>query len=549
MTESAATASIDQSAEWKALAAHRHQVGDRPLRQLFADDPSRADKLTFQAGDVVVDLSKHRLLPETLDLLARLAERAGVAERAQAMFRGEKINVTERRAVLHVALRAPETERILVDGQDVIPEVFQVRRRMAAFANRIRSGEWKGYTGERIKNVVNIGIGGSDLGPHMATVALKDFSDRSMSFHFVSNVDPTQMWETLQGLDPAETLFIVCSKTFTTLETLANAGAARSWVLDALHDEAAVERHFAAVSTNASGVRKFGIDPANMFEMWDWVGGRYSYDSAIGLSLMIAIGPEGFDDMLAGFRTIDDHFLHTPLRQNVPVLLGLVGIWYNNFFGAETLAVLPYSQYLSELPAYLQQLDMESDGKSVTLQGEPVDYQTGPILWGQPGTNGQHAYYQLIHQGTRLIPADFIGIARPAHDLDNQHDLLFANFVAQTEALAFGKTLEEVQAEGVPDYQQKARVFRGNHPTTSMLLPRLTPNTLGQLIALYEHKVFTQGTIWDIDSFDQWGVELGKALAENVIPELESETPPALRHDGSTNAMIRRYRAERGRAV
>ncbi len=549
MTESAATASIDQSVEWKALAAHRHQVGDRPLRQLFADDPSRADKLTFQAGDIVVDLSKHRLLPETLDLLARLAERAGVAERAQAMFRGEKINVTERRAVLHVALRAPETERILVDGQDVIPEVFQVRRRMAAFANRIRSGEWKGYTGERIKNVVNIGIGGSDLGPHMATVALKDFSDRSMSFHFVSNVDPTQMWETLQGLDPAETLFIVCSKTFTTLETLANAGAARSWVLDALHDEAAVERHFAAVSTNASGVRKFGIDPANMFEMWDWVGGRYSYDSAIGLSLMIAIGPEGFDDMLAGFRTIDDHFLHTPLRQNVPVLLGLVGIWYNNFFGAETLAVLPYSQYLSELPAYLQQLDMESDGKSVTLQGEPVDYQTGPILWGQPGTNGQHAYYQLIHQGTRLIPADFIGIARPAHDLDNQHDLLFANFVAQTEALAFGKTLEEVQAEGVPDYQQKARVFRGNHPTTSMLLPRLTPNTLGQLIALYEHKVFTQGTIWDIDSFDQWGVELGKALAENVIPELESETPPALRHDGSTNAMIRRYRAERGRAV
>ncbi|MBO0743441.1 MAG: glucose-6-phosphate isomerase [Candidatus Dormibacteraeota bacterium] len=548
MTESAATASIDQSAEWKAIAAHHGQVGERHLRQLFADDPSRAEKLTYQAGDIVVDLSKHRLVPETLDLLVRLAERAGVAERAQAMFRGDKINVTERRAVLHVALRAPENEKILVDGEDVIPEVYQVRRRMASFASRIRSGEWKGYTGRRIKNVVNIGIGGSDLGPHMATVALKDFSDRSMSFHFVSNVDPTQMWETLQGLDPAETLFIVCSKTFTTLETLANAGAARAWVLDALHDEAAVERHFAAVSTNAAGVRKFGIDTANMFEMWDWVGGRYSFDSAIGLSLMIAIGPQGFDDMLAGFRTIDEHFLNTPLRQNVPVLLGLVGVWYINFFGAETLAVLPYSQYLSELPAYVQQLDMESDGKSVTLGGEPVDYQTGPIVWGQPGTNGQHAYYQLIHQGTRLIPADFIGVARPAHDLDHQHDLLFANFVAQTEALAFGKTLEEVQAEGVPDYQQKARVFRGNHPTTSMLMPRLTPNTLGQLIALYEHKVFTQGTIWNIDSFDQWGVELGKALAENVIPQLQSETAPALHHDSSTNAMIRRYRAERGRA-
>jgi glucose-6-phosphate isomerase len=357
------------------------------------------------------------------------------------------------------------------------------------------------------------------------------------------------MWETLHGLDPAETLFIVCSKTFTTLETLANAGAARTWVLDALHDEAAVQHHFAAVSTNAGGVRKFGIDTANMFEMWDWVGGRYSYDSAIGLSLMIAIGPEAFDDMLAGFRTIDEHFLHTPLRQNVPVLLGLVGVWYDNFFGAETLAVLPYSQYLAELPAYLQQLDMESDGKSVTLQGDHVHYQTGPIVWGQPGTNGQHAYYQLIHQGTRLIPADFIGIARPAHDLDHHQDLLFANFVAQTEALAFGKTLEEVKAEGVPAYQQKPRVFEGNHPTTSMLLPRLTPNTLGQLIALYEHKVFTQGTIWDIDSFDQWGVELGKALAENVIPELESETAPTLHHDSSTNAMIRRYRAERGRAV
>ncbi len=549
MSESATAASIDQSAEWKALAAHQQEIGERHLRDYFADDPSRAEKLTFQAGDIVVDLSKHRLLPETLDLLVKLAERAGVAARAEAMFRGDKINVTERRAVLHVALRAPETAKILVDGKDVIPEVYSVRRRMAAFANRVRSGEWRGYTGRRIKNVVNIGIGGSDLGPHMATVALQDFGDRSMTFHFVSNVDPTQMWETLQGLDPAETLFIVCSKTFTTLETLANAGAARKWVLDALHDEAAVEHHFVAVSTNTEGVGKFGIDTTNMFEMWDWVGGRYSFDSAIGLSLMLSIGPEAFDDMLAGFRIIDEHFLNTPLHQNVPVLLGLVGIWYDNFFGAETLAVLPYSQYLSELPAYLQQLDMESDGKSVTLQGERVDYQTGPIVWGQPGTNGQHAYYQLIHQGTRLIPADFIGVARPAHDLDHQHDLLFANFIAQTEALAFGKTLEQVKAEGIPDYQQKARVFEGNHPTTSMLLPRLTPNTLGQLIALYEHKVFTQGTIWDIDSFDQWGVELGKALAENVIPELQEGTAPTLHHDSSTNAMIRRYRAEHGRAV
>jgi glucose-6-phosphate isomerase len=549
MSDSATAVSIDQRAEWKALVAHRQEIGERHLRQFFADDPSRAENLTFRAGDIVVDLSKQRLLPETLDLLVNLAERAGVMERAQAMFRGEKINVTERRAVLHVALRAPETDRILVDGEDVIPRVFAVRRLMAAFANRLRSGEWKGYTGKRIRNVVNIGIGGSDLGPHMATVALQAFSERSMSFHFVSNVDPTQMWETLQGLDTAETLFIVCSKTFTTLETLANARAARTWLLESLRDEAAVQHHFAAVSTNAEEVRKFGIDTANMFEMWDWVGGRYSYDSAIGLSLMIAIGPEAFDDMLAGFRTIDEHFLHTPLRQNVPALLGLVGIWYDNFFGAETLAVLPYSQYLAELPAYLQQLDMESDGKSVTLQGDRVSYQTGPIIWGQPGTNGQHAYYQLIHQGTRLIPADFIGIAQPAHDLDNQHDLLFANFVAQTEALAFGKTLEQVRAEGVPDYQQKARVFEGNHPTTSMLLPRLTPNTLGQLIALYEHKVFTQGTIWDIDSFDQWGVELGKALAENVIPELQSKAAPALHHDGSTNAMIRRYRAERGRAL
>ncbi|MGH7911934.1 MAG: glucose-6-phosphate isomerase, partial [Candidatus Dormibacteraceae bacterium] len=395
MPESAATASIDRTAEWKALAAHRKEVGDRHLRQLFADDPSRAEKLTYQAGDITVDLSKHRLLPETLDLLVKLAERAGVAERAQAMFRGDKINLTERRAVLHTALRAPETEQILVDGKDVVPEVYRVRRRMADFANRVRSGDWKGYTGKRIRNVVNIGIGGSDLGPHMATVALQDFSERSMTFHFVSNVDPTQMWETLQGLDPVETLFIVCSKTFTTLETLANAGAARAWLLRTLHDESAVEHHFAAVSTNAEGVHKFGIDTRNMFEIWDWVGGRYSYDSAIGLSLMISIGPQGFDDMLAGFRTIDEHFLHTPLRQNVPALLGLVGVWYIEYFGAETLAVLPYSQYLSELPAYLQQLDMESDGKSVTLQGERVDYQTGPIVWGQPGTNGQHAYYQL----------------------------------------------------------------------------------------------------------------------------------------------------------
>ncbi|MFZ0214324.1 MAG: glucose-6-phosphate isomerase [Candidatus Dormiibacterota bacterium] len=549
MPDPAAVASIDQTTEWQALAAHRDEIGNRHLRDLFAEDPSRADRLSVSAGDVMLDLSKHRITEHTLDLLVALAERAGVRERADAMFRGEKINVTERRAVLHVALRAPESATILVDGVNVVPEVFAVRRRMSDFANRVRSGAFAGHTGRKLRNVVNIGIGGSDLGPHMATEALRDFSDRSMRSAFVSNVDPTQLWETLHEMDPAETLFIVCSKTFTTLETLANAKAARTWLLDALHDEAAVQHHFAAVSTNTDGVRDFGIDPDNMFEIWDWVGGRYSFDSAIGLSLMIAIGPDGFDELLAGFRTIDEHFRTAPLRQNLPALLGLVGVWYINFFGTQTQAVLPYSQYLAELPAYLQQLDMESNGKSVDLEGRRVHYDTGPIVWGQPGTNGQHAYYQLIHQGTRLIPADFIGIAEPQHEVGDQHDLLVANFLAQPEALAFGKTLDEVRAEGVPDYQQAARVFEGNHPSSSMLVPRLTPNTLGQLIAIYEHKVFTQGTIWHINSFDQWGVELGKALATNIIPELEGAAAPALHHDSSTNALIRRYRALRGRTV
>ena len=549
MADAAAVTSIDQTAEWRALAAHRDEVKGRHLRQLFAEDPQRAERLTVSAGDVLLDLSKHRLTEHTLDLLVALAERAGVRERADAMFRGEKINVTERRAVLHVALRAPRSETILVDGVDVVPEVFRVRERMGDFANRVRSGAFAGFTGRKIRNVVNIGIGGSDLGPHMATEALRDFSDRSMRFAFVSNVDPTQLWETLHGMDPAETLFIVCSKTFTTLETLANAKAAREWLLGSLHDEGAVAHHFAAVSTNTEGVREFGIDPGNMFEMWDWVGGRYSFDSAIGLSLMIAIGPQGFEDLLAGFRTIDEHFRTAPLRQNLPVLLGLVGIWYINFFGAQTHAVLPYSQYLAELPPYLQQLDMESNGKSVDLEGHRVTYDTGPVVWGQPGTNGQHAYYQLIHQGTRLIPADFIGIAEPEHEVGDLHDLLVANFLAQPEALAFGKTLDEVKAEGIPEHEQAARVFEGNHPTCSMLLPRLTPNTLGQLIAIYEHKVFTQGTIWHINSFDQWGVELGKQLATNIIPELEGAAAPALHHDSSTNALIRRYRELRGRAV
>jgi len=458
------------------------------------------------------------------------------------MFRGEKINVTEDRAVLHIALRAPEGESIMVDGVDAVAEVHRVLAQMSAFCDQVRSGEWKGHTGKSIRNVINIGIGGSDLGPAMAYEALKDFSERSMTFQYVSNIDGTALWEAIHGLDPEETLFVVCSKTFGTLETLTNARSARDWVLDAVGDQAAVAKHFVAVSANADRVEEFGIDPANMFGIWDWVGGRYSYDSAIGLSLMIAIGPDAFKEMLAGFHQIDSHFRTAPIERNVPMILGLIGIWYNNFFGAQTQCILPYNQYLWRLTSYFQQLDMESDGKSVDREGEPVDLQTGPVVWGQPGTNGQHAYYQLIHQGTKLIPCDFIGFAQPNHVLGDHHNLLMANYFAQPEALAFGKTREQVEAEGVPAHQVPHRVFEGNHPTNSILATKLTPNVLGQLIALYEHKVFTQGAVWNINSFDQWGVELGKVLANNIIPELDAADRPDLGHDSSTNTLIGRYR-------
>jgi glucose-6-phosphate isomerase len=532
MAESATHVRITDTPEWKALAEHHARLRDVHLRELCVE-----------AEGLYLDYSKNRLNAETIRLLVALAERAGLRRRIEAMFAGDELNVTERRSVLHVALRAPETEQIVVDGVDVVAEVHRVRRKMATFANRIRSGEWKGFTGKPIRNVINIGIGGSDLGPHMAYEALRDFSDRSRTFRFVSNVDATQLWESVHDLDPEETLFVVCSKTFTTLETLANASSARDWLLRSLREEAAVANHFVAVSTNAAEVRKFGIDTENMFEMWDWVGGRYSYDSAIGLSLMIAIGPDRFDEMLRGFRSIDEHFRTAPLERNLPALLGLIGVWYIDLFGAETQAILPYNQYLSELPSYLQQLDMESDGKSVDLSGRRVTYQTGPVVWGQPGTNGQHAYYQLIHQGTRLIPCDFIGFGRPNHSVGDHQALLLANFLAQPEALAFGKTREEVEAEGVPDYQVPHRVFEGNHPSNSILAERLTPYGLGQLVAMYEHKVFTQGTIWDINSFDQWGVELGKVLAGRIIPELETAQEPQLAHDSSTNELIRRCRS------
>ncbi|MBO0688125.1 MAG: glucose-6-phosphate isomerase [Candidatus Dormibacteraeota bacterium] len=543
MAEPATHTRITDTPEWKALAEHHARLRDVHLRDLFAKDPSRGTELCVEVDGLHLDYSKNRLNAETVRLLVALAERAGLRRRIEAMFAGDQLNVTERRSVLHVALRAPETEHIVVDGVDVVAEVRRVRRKMATFANRIRSGEWKGFTGRPIRNVINIGIGGSDLGPRMAYEALRDFSDRSRTFRFVSNVDATQLWESVHDLDPEETLFVVCSKTFTTLETLANASSARDWLRRSLREEAAVANHFVAVSTNAAEVRKFGIDTQNMFEMWDWVGGRYSFDSAIGLSLMIAIGPDRFDEMLRGFRSIDEHFRTAPFERNLPALLGLIGVWYIDLFGAETQAILPYNQYLSELPAYLQQLDMESDGKSVDLSGHRVTYQTGPVVWGQPGTNGQHAYYQLIHQGTRLIPCDFIGFARPNHAVGDHQALLLANFLAQPEALAFGKTREEVEAEGVPDYQVPHRVFEGNHPSNSILARRLTPYVLGQLVAMYEHKVFTQGTIWDINSFDQWGVELGKALAGRIIPELETATEPELAHDSSTNELIRRCRA------
>jgi glucose-6-phosphate isomerase len=536
---------IVDTAEWKALEEHHRHVGDLHLRDLFGTDPARGERLTAEAGDLFVDYSKNRVTAETIDLLVALAEKAGLRPRIEAMFGGERINTTEGRAVLHVALRAPEGETIVVDGHNVVPYVHDVLNRMAAFAERVRSGDWTGFTGRRIANVVNIGIGGSDLGPAMAYDALKDWSDRALSLRFVSNVDGADFWEATHGLDPAETLFIVSSKTFTTVETLTNARSAREWLLAALGDREAVRHHFVAVSTNTPKVEEFGIDPDHMFEFWDWVGGRYSYDSAIGLSLMVAIGPEAFSDMLAGFRTIDDHFRTAPLEQNVPVLLGLLGVWYRNFFGTQTHAVLPYNQELSLLPDYLQQLEMESNGKSVGLDGECVEWDTSPILWGTPGTDGQHAYYQLLHQGTSLVPCDFIGFCRPNHRVGDHHDLLMANFFAQTEALAFGKTTEEVEAEGIPAAQVLHRTFPGNKPTTTILAPSLSPNVLGQLVALYEHKVFTQGTIWNVNSFDQWGVELGKALATRILPELASEGEPALRHDSSTNALIRRYRRMR----
>jgi glucose-6-phosphate isomerase len=533
---------LAQRPAWKALEEHYSRVQNLHLRKLFADDPGRGERLAVEDAGIYLDYSKNRVTDETIRLLLQLAESSGLHERTEAMFRGEKINITENRPVLHVALRAPRDETIIVDGVNVVAEVYKVLDKMADFSNRVRSGEWKGYTGKRIRNVVNIGIGGSDLGPHMAYEALKHYSDRNMTFRFVSNVDGSEFVELTRDLDPAETLFIVSSKTFTTLETLTNAHSAREWLVRALGSEEAVAKHFVAVSTNAKEVQKFGIDTRNMFEFWDWVGGRYSYDSAIGLSLMIAIGPEQFHEMLAGFHAMDVHFRTTPFERNLPVLLGVIGIWYNNFFGAQTVAVLPYDYYLGQLPAYLQQLDMESNGKHVDLEGRPVNYQTGPIIWGQPGTNGQHAFYQLIHQGTKLIPCDFIGFCQTLNPLGRHHDLLMANFFAQTEALAFGKTAEEVAAEGVPAPLVPHRTFEGNRPTNSILAERLTPETLGKLIALYEHKVFVQGTIWNINSFDQWGVELGKVLASRIIPELESAGEPKLAHDSSTNTLIQRYR-------
>ena len=517
------------------------------LRNLFADDPTRGERMTAEAAGVYLDYSKHRVNDETLKLLVELAEQSGLRARIGAMFRGEKINVTENRAVLHVALRAPKGASIVVDGKNVVPEVHAVLDKMGDFANRVRSGQWKGHSGKRIRNVVNIGIGGSDLGPVMAYEALKYYSDRDMTFRFVSNVDGTDFVEATRDLDPAETLFIVSSKTFTTLETMTNAQSAREWSLRGLGGDAkAVAKHFVAVSTNGEKVAEFGIDTANMFEFWDWVGGRYSMDSAIGLSTMLAIGPDHFQAMLDGFHAIDEHFRTAPFERNLPVLMGLLGIWYNDFFGAQTVAVLPYDQYLKRFPAYLQQLTMESNGKHVTLDGTTVDYQTGPIYWGEPGTNGQHSFYQLIHQGTRLIPCDFIAFGHALNTLGRHHDMLVANVFAQTEALAFGKTREQVKAEGTPDWLVPHRVFEGNRPSNTILMDRLTPAALGKLVALYEHCVFTQGTIWDIDSFDQWGVELGKVLAQRIIPELESKAEPKLGHDSSTDNLIRRYRKLKG---
>jgi glucose-6-phosphate isomerase len=534
---------LTQRPAWKALAAHHKKIKNLHLRKLFADDPKRGERLTVEAVGLYLDYSKNRITDQTLKLLLQLARESGLPEKIEAMFSGEKINVTENRAVLHVALRAPKGAKIYVDGKNVVPEVHAVLDKLTEFSNRVRSGKWKGHTGKRIRNVVNIGIGGSDLGPVMAYEALKHYSERSLTFRFVSNVDGIDFVEASRDLDPAETLFIVSSKTFTTLETMTNAQSARDWLLKGLGgDVKSVAKHFVAVSTNAERVSAFGIDTANMFVFWDWVGGRYSMDSAIGLSTMLAVGPDNFRALLKGFHEVDEHFHHTPFEKNLPVLMGLLSVWNNDFLGAQTVAVLPYEQYLKRFPAYLQQLTMESNGKHVTLDGKKVDYQTGPVYWGEPGTNGQHSFYQLIHQGTRLIPCDFIAFGNALTPLGRHHDILLANVFAQAEALAFGKTAEEVKAEGTPDWLVPHRVFEGNRPSNVILADRLTPEVLGQLVALYEHSVFTQGAIWNIDSFDQWGVELGKVLAQRIVPELESKTAPRLKHDSSTNNLICRYR-------
>ena len=530
---------------WRALEKHYEELRDKHLRELFAADETRGERLVAEGAGLYLDYSKNRITDDTLGLLAALAEQSGLADRIEAMFSGERINVSENRSVLHVALRMPRSASLIVDGVDVVKEVHEVLDRMAAFSDRVRSGEWRGHTDRPIRNVVNIGIGGSDLGPVMAYEALRHYSDREMTFRFVSNVDSTDIVEATRDLDPAETLFIVSSKTFTTLETMTNAHSARDWLLASLDDEDAIAKHFVAVSTNAEKVAEFGIDTDNMFGFWEWVGGRYSMDSAIGLSTMLAIGPQGFGEMLAGFHEIDEHFRSTPFAQNLPVLMGLLAVWYGDFFGAQTVGVMPYSQYLKRFPAYLQQLTMESNGKHVTLDGRHVDYETGAVYWGEPGTNGQHSFYQLIHQGTKLIPVDLIGFAKDLNPLRDHHDLLMSNVFAQAEALAFGKTEDEVRAEGTPENVVPHKVMEGNRPTNTILAEQLTPRTLGSLVALYEHSVFTQGVVWEIDSFDQWGVELGKVLAARIIPELESDTDPDLEHDSSTNALIRRYRAMR----
>ena len=533
---------LTKLAAWQALEAHYSKVRELHLRKLFADDPARGERMTADAVGIYFDYSKHRITDETIRLLLQLAEESGLQSRIDAMFRGEKINVTEKRAVLHVALRVPKGQSIIVDGEDVVPQVHAVLAKMAGFSNRVRSGEWKGHTGKSIRNVINIGIGGSDLGPVMAYEALRYYTQRTLTFRFVSNIDGTDFVEATRDLDAEETLFIISSKTFTTLETMTNAHTARDWALKTLKDPAAVAKHFVAVSTNAGEVVKFGIDTANMFEFWDWVGGRYSMDSAIGLSTMIAIGPENFYSMLDGFHEMDEHFRTAPFERNLPVLMGLLGIWYNNFFDTQTVAVLPYEQYLKRFPAYLQQLTMESNGKHVTLDGTEVTYQTGSIYWGEPGTNGQHSFYQLIHQGTKLIPCDFIAFMQTLNPLGRHHDLLLANVFAQAEALAFGKTPQEIQAENTPAWLVSHKTFEGNRPSSTILMERLTPQALGKLVALYEHSVFTQGVIWDIDSFDQWGVELGKVLAARIVPELESKSEQQLHHDSSTNTLIQRYK-------